>query len=74
MSQIYFIRHSLRDFSAQEDSTAPLTNKGLEKAEQLVKLFDGITIHQIFSSPYQRCIQTLAPLAQSKKLRNSDHL
>ena len=68
MTDIYFIRHSIPDLSIKDDLIRPLTNDGLNKAKDLVKIFKKIPIDIIFSSPYKRTIQTIEPIAISKKM------
>ena len=62
----YFIRHAHSNYTPDEINR-PLTDKGLESLEKLDFLADK-PITAIYSSPYQRAIQTVEPLAQSLKL------
>jgi 2,3-bisphosphoglycerate-dependent phosphoglycerate mutase len=52
MTQLYFVRHSVPDLSIKDDLKRPLTKNGIDKANELVGIFDNIKIDCIFSSPY----------------------
>ena len=62
----YFIRHAHSNYTPDEINR-PLSDKGQESLAQLEFLADK-PITAIYSSPYQRAIQTVEPLAQSLKL------
>ncbi len=64
MRKIYFVRHSIRDLTNQEDQTAPLTQKGQQLADQLKYFFAEKQIQHIYSSPYLRTLQTIRPTAE----------
>jgi 2,3-bisphosphoglycerate-dependent phosphoglycerate mutase len=68
MTQIYFIRHSVPDLSIKDDLLRPLTIDGINKANELVKLFENIQIDKIYSSPYKRTLQTLEPISVYKNM------
>jgi len=68
MTEIYFIRHSIPDFSIKDDLTRPLTKEGIEKAEKLIEIFNEINVDKIFSSPYKRTIQTVEPISKNKDI------
>jgi 2,3-bisphosphoglycerate-dependent phosphoglycerate mutase len=68
MTQVYFIRHSLSDYSIKDDVKRPLTEAGIDKAKKIVPLFDKIDVNYIYSSPYKRTIQTIEPLSINKKI------
>ena len=68
MTEVYFIRHSLRDNAAYDDMDVPLTAEGEKRALILADAFANVSIEQIFSSPFQRSVRTLNPLAHSKNL------
>jgi 2,3-bisphosphoglycerate-dependent phosphoglycerate mutase len=69
MTTIYFIRHSERDTTVQDDDFgAPLTEEGCARSEALVAVFENIAIDAIFSSPYKRTMDTVFPLAISRQL------
>lgn len=64
MKKIYFVRHSIRDFTNKEDRLVPLTNEGLCSAENLKSFFIDKNISNIYSSPYTRAMQTIEPTAK----------
>lgn len=57
---IYLIRHCQ---AAGQEPLAPLTNKGRDQADQLIKFFEQIPIDYIVSSPYERAVSSIRPLA-----------
>ncbi|OFI47165.1 hypothetical protein BG262_00655 [Floricoccus penangensis] len=63
LKAIYFVRHSIRDTSMQEDAGASLTEEGLDLAEKLKLYFIGKDIKEIYTSPYLRTVQTITPAA-----------
>jgi len=62
----YFIRHAHSSYTPDEINR-PLSDKGRESLAQIEFLADKL-ITAIYSSPYQRAVQTVEPLAQSLKL------
>ena len=62
----YFIRHAHSIYTPDEINR-PLSDKGQASLAQLEFLADK-PITAIYSSPYQRAIQTVEPLAQNLKL------
>ncbi len=68
MTTVYFIRHAQSDFTVRDERSRPLTAKGLADAESLVDLFRDHAVDRIYSSPYARTIQTIAPLASARGL------
>ena len=75
-TKVYFIRHAKPDISIIDDTIRPLLPEGLEKANELVKLFIEINISNIYSSPYKRSIQPVEPIAKNKciKIETADNL
>lgn len=64
VKKVYFVRHATRDHMVKKD-TAPLSEKGRQEAQSLVAWFEGKCIEAIYSSPYARTIETVAPLART---------
>ena len=62
----YFIRHAHSNYTPDELNRS-LSDKGQESLVQIEFLADK-PITAIYSSPYQRAIQTVEPLAQNLKL------
>jgi len=63
---LYLVRHakagSRQDFDG-DDRERPLTNSGRKQAAALAERLSAISPSVIVSSPYQRCIETVEPLA-----------
>src|SRR5689334_616787 len=71
MRTFYVVRHAKagsREKWEGDDRLRPLTDKGLKQAEELVRTFKPYPVTAIFSSPYVRCMQTVEPLAKSRRL------
>lgn len=68
LTTIYFIRHAEPNYENHDDVSRELTSKGLQDSKELVNLFSDITIDAVYSSPYKRALDTVAPLANSLKL------
>lgn len=72
MATFYVVRHAKAGSRSQwsgDDRQRPLTKKGLNQAEDLVEVFAGFDISGVFSSPFLRCMQTVEPLAEARKLK-----
>lgn len=68
---LHLVRHAKagsRQAWEGDDSERPLSPKGWEQANALKKVFDGVPVTRVLSSPYVRCIQTLEPLAEAHGL------
>lgn len=61
MKRIYLIRHCK---ASGQESSAPLTSEGQIQAHELTKFFGDRPIDYIVSSPYDRAVSTIRPLAQ----------
>ncbi|SRR5258706_8324645 len=63
---VFVVRHADAKSRANwphSDETRPLTKKGAAQAEGLVDLLHLHPITRVISSPFVRCIETVAPLA-----------
>ena len=68
---LYLVRHAKagdRDRWTEDDRLRPLTRKGRVQAEGLVARFRDLAIDRIVASPYERCMQTVRPLAIAHRL------
>jgi 8-oxo-(d)GTP phosphatase len=68
---LLLVRHASagdRDRWAGDDSERPLDARGEKQARKLVGLLDGFAIEEIHTSPARRCLQTIAPLAEARRL------
>jgi 2,3-bisphosphoglycerate-dependent phosphoglycerate mutase len=63
---VIFIRHCESTGQAPD---APLTARGFAEAQALVSKLDNIPIDAVYSSPFSRAVQTVAPLATARGLR-----
>jgi 8-oxo-dGTP diphosphatase len=77
---LYLVRHahagSRSVWHGDDDSRRPLTDKGVRQSEALALRLAGVGPNALLSSPYERCRQTLAPLASATGLtvESSRHL
>lgn len=72
LSTFYVVRHAKagsRSHWTGDDRQRPLTKKGMTQAEELVKVFTKFDISAVYSSPFLRCMQTVEPLAEARKLK-----
>lgn len=59
---IYLVRH------AESEPFGSLTQKGFVQADRLVPPLRLLGIESVYSSPYERAVQTIAPFARSRNL------
>ena len=62
---VYLVRHAEK---LQDTKNPSLTQCGLTRAKQLAKMLSKTNISTIYSTSYQRTMQTAKPLADVKKL------
>lgn len=67
MTTVYFIRHAEPNYANRDEFSRDLTPKGIAQSERLLDVFRGIDIDVFFSSPYKRAVDTIYPLANSRK-------
>ncbi|MBD0383301.1 histidine phosphatase family protein [Paenibacillus sedimenti] len=60
MKCVYIVRHCK---AAGQEPDAPLTEAGVQQAEELVKFFFKKEVDLILSSPFERAYRTILPLA-----------
>src|SRR5439155_7837286 len=68
----YIVRHAKAGDRAEwmgDDRLRPLTTLGQQQAEELAESMSAEPIDTVLSSPYVRCVQTVEPLANRRKLR-----
>jgi 8-oxo-(d)GTP phosphatase len=51
-----------------DDRERPLDERGGEQASLLVERLADLPVERIFTSPYRRCVETVAPLAAARGL------
>ena len=67
----YLVRHAKagsRERWTRPDDERPLTPPGLRQAEGLVRQLAAAQVRRVASSPYVRCVETVAPLASARGL------
>jgi len=73
MPVAYFIRHGETEGNVEDvfrgDIDYPLNKEGQEQAQKLVKFFRRDRFSKIYSSDRKRVLQTLEPLAKSKRMK-----
>ena len=68
---IYLVRHAdagSRSRWTADDQLRPLTQAGRYQAADIAGLLHGVGIEAVRSSPYRRCIESVAPLAAATGL------
>lgn len=65
VTNVYFVRHAQSDTTIKEDMPRPLTDKGFQDTKRVTKALKEFNISRIFSSPYQRAVDTVKDLANS---------
>lgn len=64
---IYLVRHAEKD-TTNKGEDPPLIMEGYERAIRIVDLLGEVPFASIWSTPYQRNINTVQPLAKKQKL------
>ncbi len=68
MTTVYFVRHAQPNYENHDDLSRELTQQGLQDRIKVVEALKNTEIHAVFSSPYKRAVDTVAPLAESRGL------
>ncbi len=63
---VILVRHAEKAFDEGGDPN--LTEEGQERAKELARMLESQSVDQIYSTPFKRTMQTVKPLADSKKL------
>lgn len=75
MTKVIFVRHGRTDYNVAGKFDciwiAQLNETWLQQAQELIEVFKNENITAIYSSPLQRCVDTITPLAESKGLEIS---
>jgi probable phosphomutase (TIGR03848 family) len=80
MTTLFLIRHGLTAVTGTRlygrTAGIHLDERGRRQAATLVERFDGVRLTAVYSSPLERCVETMEPLAQARRLeiRASDAL
>jgi 8-oxo-dGTP diphosphatase len=54
---------------ALDDGNRPLLPQGAAEAKKLIKLLDAFAPKRVITSPWSRCLNTVAPYANKRKLK-----
>ena len=68
---IYLVRHAKagdRSLWRQDDWLRPLSRAGRAQARGILELLSDARFDRVLSSPYVRCIETVAPIAGARRL------
>jgi probable phosphomutase (TIGR03848 family) len=72
MATLFLIRHGLTAQTGRilygRSAGVPLDDRGKSQAEALVGRFEGVGLTAIYSSPLERCVGTVEPLATAQRL------
>jgi probable phosphomutase (TIGR03848 family) len=72
MALVFLVRHGLTAQTGRRlygrTPGVDLDGRGLAQATQLVERFEGVRLTAIYSSPLERCVQTVEPLAAARHL------
>lgn len=63
VSTIILIRHAEKEDASTKDPS--LSEKGKERADALVQLFQDISIDAFYATPYKRTTETITPIAKA---------
>ncbi|MDN7145724.1 histidine phosphatase family protein [Liquorilactobacillus mali] len=69
ITNIYFVRHALPDYSWADDAMMPLTQVGKDDSLVVLDSLKNLSFDFCISSPYKRTLQTIEPLVYEKKLK-----
>ena len=69
----YLIRHSEKDRSDENNRNPNLNEDGEERAQNWASYFEDIELYAVYSTNYNRTIQTATPTAASKSLEIQDY-
>ena len=72
MALVFLIRHGLTAQTGRvlygRTPGIALDHRGRAQAQRLIDRFDGVRLTAVYSSPLERCTQTVAPLAAARRL------
>jgi probable phosphomutase (TIGR03848 family) len=72
MTTVFLVRHGLTAQTGRylygRTPGIDLDRRGRAQAEDLVRRFEGIRVTGVYSSPLERCVQTVEPLAIARRL------
>ena len=72
MALLFLVRHGLTAQTGHRlygrATGIDLDARGVAQANELIERFEGVRLTAIYSSPLERCVQTVVPLADARKL------
>ena len=72
MGLVFLVRHGLTAQTGRllygRTPGIGLDRRGAAQADELLARFDGVRLSAIYSSPLERCLQTVQPLASARRL------
>lgn len=68
MTSLYFVRHAQPDYSCRDDAARPLTPQGRRDTALVTAWLEDKDIAAVYSSPYARAVDTIAPFAALRGL------
>ena len=66
---IYLVRHSEKELASENESDPPLTKCGMQRSESLSIFLNDVNLEAIYSTDYNRTINTALPTANAKELQ-----
>ena len=66
---IYLVRHSEKDLKSENEADPPLTKCGMQRSESLSRFLEDVKLDAVYSTDYNRTINTAKPTANSKELK-----
>ena len=66
---IYLVRHSEKDLTSENEADPPLTKCGMQRSESLNRFLEDVKLDAVYSTDYNRTINTAKPTANSKELQ-----
>ena len=70
-TEIYLIRHAEKDRSDLKNKNPHLNKLGKDRALKWVEVFKNVEFDKIFSTSYNRTIETVTPISVDKKIEIS---
>ena len=67
-TEIYLIRHAEKDRSDIKNSNPELNDMGKKRALKWVQVFKNIELNKIYSTNYNRTIQTVTPISEENNI------
>jgi probable phosphomutase (TIGR03848 family) len=72
MTTVFLVRHGLTAQTGRvlygRTPGIDLDDRGRAQAEELVRRFEGVRVTAVYSSPLERCVRTVEPLAAARRL------